>query len=50
MPKPVSGILARVLLPTFPEMREWEKPPPKSKRKKKQQPLTRAPARCQTKE
>lgn len=31
-PRIVSGVLARVLLPTFAEMREWEKPPTKGKK------------------
>lgn len=45
MPKFVSGILAKVLLPTFAEMREWEQAQPKGK---KLQRLTRPRRRSQT--
>ncbi len=39
----VSGLLARLLLPTFTEMRDW-----KAEETEKQKALTRAHARSQT--
>ncbi len=48
MPKRVSGILAHVLLPTFPEMREWKAEEDDAVDAEKQKALTRPPARSQT--
>lgn len=44
-PRIVSGLLAKLLLPTFTEMRDWKA---EEEAAEKQKALTRGRARCQT--